>query len=317
MSRVPTVAAGRRRTSLGTHAVALAALVVAWPGTATAQLQTARGLLVPLPDSVPARGVVPRVHYWLEFQRVAASLHNFTAYNYKLGAVVEIYRWKNGPAIATQLAHELYATPDNGIGFDPRGAVWEEQLALLGRLGPLAWWTSAFLRCRHEVDNGTPVAVAAGRRDAEPTSRILVLPGAQIAFSTSEISLGSRVTARLGASSEGYIDPQDRRNPGTPVTPRWSDATGSIATTGRVGVRIHPAVDGYARAWRSTVFFRDGTENTRTNSDVEVGVHVRGRGGAIDVYLARERTFDDVTLPTPRPHTGTFVGVRLASRGVF
>jgi hypothetical protein len=65
------------------------------------------------------------------------------------------------------------------------------------------------------------------------------------------------------------------------------------------------------------VFFRDGTENTRTNSEVELGVHIRGRGGAIDVFLARERTFDDLTLPTPRPHTGTFLGVRLASRSTY
>ena len=162
---------------------------------ASAQLMVSRNVwpLTQAADSGGA-GLLPRLDFYGEAQRGFGSTADELAWDIRYIGLLELWRWRNRSAtpgapyrtLIAVVGHQLSANPYNSIGFNPRGAIWEENL--------------------HYV--------------------------------------------RLGTTAE---------------------------------------VD-----WR-----------------IEIGVHARGQRGGVTLLAAYEKTFDDVSRPTPQPSSVFGVGVRL------
>ncbi|MBK8247139.1 MAG: hypothetical protein IPK85_07075 [Gemmatimonadetes bacterium] len=175
--------------------------------------------------------------FWAELLHAPTSAATEVAWTYKLGADLPLVRLPRNLALHLELGHEMVATPANAIGFDPRGAVWTEQLTLAG-FGNDRWqWSGGlFLRCRHDIDVGAlPDSV-----DVLGSQRIVVVSGSQLHVQHRPIvRAGLRVD--LGSSAEWLTGTGDRRTPASRRTPRWQDARGVWSVSGRVTGQQDPA----------------------------------------------------------------------------
>lgn len=302
--------------------VALLAGVALTPVSLEGQLLTTRGLFVAAQrDSVSKSRVLPRAELLAEFEYRTVQAKTYASSSYKLATLVDVVRLTRTTALSVLLATEMTFAPDNSLGFDPRGVVWEEQLALFGRTRSLTWSVATFLRCRHDVDNGTPIEPLPESPTILARGRTIVLPGTQIGLSGPEWRPTGRLALRLGGTLEGYIAPEDRRTPITRVSPQWSDAVGALGLTIRARLALHERAAIYARSWQSHVLFNEsagaGMLHQRTNARAELGLRLRGPGGGADLFVVRERTFDDVMAVQPRRFAATSIGVRLSGESLF
>jgi hypothetical protein len=299
---------------------ALAAVVaLAWAGTPLrAQLVVSRNVLaLPARDSSTDRGFLPRVDFFGEAQRGFGSAADELAWNVKLGARIELYRWSARTSLVGVAGHEMTANPFNSIGFNPRGAIWEESLLLWHRTAHLDWWLGPFHRCRHEIDNSHPPDESRIDPSYEPTARLLSLTGVHGGVSSRPLSLGA-ARWRWYARAERYATTTDNREPRNTLAPFWKRALGSATLGGRIARDAAPDAQLYAHAWGTVMTFSRGPDQAGVSLQPhwrsEAGLRITGRGGAMDLYTAYERTFDDLTRPTPQP-SGVFgIGVRFGPR---
>lgn len=259
-----------------------------------------------LADSA-APGFLTRVDFHGEAQRGFGSTENELAWSVKLAGVMELYRWSQRTSLVAFAGHELTANPFNSIGFNPRGSIWEETVFLVRRAARITWHLGAFHRCRHEIDNSHPPDESAIDPSYEPTARLLSLTGAHAGVTTRDLSLGA-ANLQLFVRAERYATTTDNREPRNTVAPYWKRALGA----GGAGARLRNSVgDGrsiYAHAWGSAMLFSRSGAQVLWRS--EVGAQAIGRGGGLALFAAYERTFDDVTRPTPQ-RSGVFgLGVR-------
>lgn len=250
--------------------------------------------------------------FWAELLHAPTSAATEVAWTYKLGADLPLVRLPRDLTLHLELGHEMVATPANAIGFDPRGAVWTEQVTLAG-FGNDRWqWSGGlFLRCRHDIDVGAlPDSVA-----VRGSQRIVVVSGSQLRVQHRPIvRAGLRVD--LGSSAEWLTGTGDRRTPASRRTPRWQDARGVWSVTGRVSQRGPGGASLYAQGWQATVLFREPSTAWRTNYRLEAGVQLPSVPRATELLVATERQFDDMMLPAPRASRVLFLGARFGSRAV-
>lgn len=300
--------------------VALLAGAALTPVPLRGQLLTTRGLFVATQrDSGSASRVLPRAEVVAEFEYRTAQAETYASSSYKLATLVDVVRLTRSTALSVLLATEMTVAPDNSLGFDPRGVVWEEQLALFGRIRSLTWSLATFLRCRHDVDNGTPIEPLPESPTILARGRTIVLPGAQLGVSGPDWRPTGRLAIRVSGTLEGYIAPEDRRTPITRLSPQWNDAMGSVSLTTRARFALHHRAAIYARGWQSHVLFHEneGALRGRTNARGELGLRLRGPGGGVDLFVVREQTFDDVMTVQPRRFVATSIGLRLSGESLF
>ena len=248
--------------------------------------------------------------FWAELLHAPTSSATDVAWTYKVGADLPLVRLPRNLALHLELGHEMVATPANAIGFDPRGAVWTEQLTLAG-FGNDRWqWKGGvFLRCRHDIDGGAlPDSVVVGG-----SQRIVVVSGSQLHVQHRPIvRAGLRVD--VGTSAEWLTDTGDRRIPASRRTPRWQDARGVWSVSGRVSRRGPAGTSVFAQGWQATVLFREPSTAWRTNYRLEAGVQLPGAQRGTELLVATERQFDDMMLPAPRASRALFLGARFGAR---
>lgn len=257
-------------------------------------------------DTTPP-GFLTRIDFYGEAQRGFGSAEDELAWDVKIAGVLELYRWNARTALVAFAGHELTANPFNSIGFNPRGAIWEETVFLVRRASSVDWHVGLFHRCRHEIDNSHPPDESAIDPSYEPTARLLSLTGLHAGIAGHSASLGA-ATLQWFVRAEGYATTTDNREPRNTVAPYWKNAIGSTAAGGRIARDLSASQRLYARAWASFMFFSGIDVETQWRG--EVGYRATGRGGGVDLFVAYERTFDDVTRPIPQPSQVLGVGIR-------
>lgn len=301
MPRIPLV--------LGT----LAVLHLATPAAhADGQLVVSRGLLSVVRDSAAA------VALTVDLQHAPSASRSAAAWTYRIALHVPIAQITRRIELSTQLGHEMVATPANAMGFDPRGAIWEERLTMGGPVHGRWWWSGGvFLRCRHDVDNG-PAGDEPTEIDAAPDRvaerRVVVLSGIRLSLRAPELrSPGGRL--RVGAESavERYSGNLDSRAPTNRNPPYWRDARGAWSMTVRASVAGPANTEWFARGWNAAVLFRDGRGGVRSSNRVEAGLRFARSTHPFDVLVAHERTFDDMLSAAPRAARTLYFGMRVAS----
>jgi hypothetical protein len=297
--------------------VAAATLFVSSP--APAQLMVNRSVwpLTHAADSGVA-GLLPRLDFLGEAQRGFGSADDELAWDIRNVGLLELWRWRNSqsPRLAPYtsliaiVGHQLNANPHNSIGFNPRGAAWEENLLLVRHHQTFEWHVGAFHRCRHEIDNTH--APDETRQDPayEPTERLLSLTGFQAGVSVTFDSSGTwRWRGMLRV--ERYAQTTDNRVPRNTAAPYWKDAVAAVAG----GMQLsRPAGDQrrfYSGVWGALmVFSSDGRTAGEPVWRGEIGVQAAGHRGGVTLFTAVEQTFDDVSRPTPQRSRVVAAGVR-------
>lgn len=269
-------------------------------------------------DSAQATGFLPRIDFYGEAQRGFGSEDDEWAWDVKIGGRLELYRWNRRTAFVALVGHELTANPFNSIGFNPRGAVWEESVFLLRRASALDWYVGAFHRCRHEIDNSHPHDESVPTPGYIPTARLLSLTGVQLGLAFSELSLGTATTVRILLRLERYATTTDNRTPQNTSAPFWKRALGATGYATRISRTLGTSRHLYAQAWTSLMYFSRGPGRRGINGEVswrtELGTRVEGAGGALDLFAAYEHAFDDVTRSTPQSSGVLGVGIRFGAQ---
>ena len=266
-------------------------------------------------DSTPP-GFLTRIDFYGEAQRGFGSAEDELAWDVKIAGVLELYRWNRRTSLVAFAGHELTANPFNSIGFNPRGAIWEETLFLVRRASSGDWHIGLFHRCRHEIDNSHPPDESAIDPSYVPTARLLSLTGVHAGLASTDRSLGSVAVLQWFVRAEGYATTTDNRTPRNTVEPYWKRALGATAAGARIATDVGSTQQLYARGWGSVMLFSSGPDESGIDGETqwrgEVGFRATGRGGAVDLFAAYERTFDDVSRPVPQPSSVFGIGVRFA-----
>lgn len=303
----------------GAHATAVAAFIVVCAPAAGAQMLATRNVMIaPAIDS--AGGAIsgfPQPRFWIEAARGWGSKGGEQAWNIKLGGSFQIEIDGGRTVLLGVFAHELTSNPYNDLGYNPRGAIWDEN-AFVVRRHPLGdAYLGVMFRCRHELDNadGSDERLPDSLRVA--TARILGLGGGQLGFTTKEFSRRG-TTVRGYVRVEGYFHTKDERAPDLRDAPDWRDAIGTFAAGARVSRPLRPGLTLYSRGWMSVMAFRpeDGM-TSRANARVELGLRGWGTPGGMDFHVAYERFFDDLSRPVPQPNKALFAGIRVTPSEMF
>jgi hypothetical protein len=102
----------------------------------------------------------------------------------------------------------------------------------------------------------------------------------------------------------------------------WIHARGAASGALRIEAETWKRSAVFLRASGIGVLFRSTPTNPvvskiRATHRLEAGWRMPGGGAALELYVATERLFDDVMMPTPRPSRMTGVGLRLAEKTHF
>lgn len=296
-----------------------------------AQLYAHRTLVpVPLDDTARAPGFLPAIDYFADAQRSFGSAGDDRAWGIRLAGTAEVWRVGRGMSLLLSAADEVAANALKDGGFNPRGISWELGFALVRRFAPFDWQVGFVHVCRHEIDNTDHPRIPTTPPGYLPTERTMSANGPRTALIFQPIPLGSfagrRVQLRGAIAGESYHHKWDGRT-APDTTPSmafdsWMQARGAASGAIRLEMELWRRSTVFVRGSGIGVFFRaaDGhpvTSAIRGNYRFEAGWRMPGTGAALELYVASERLFDDVMMPTPRPSRMTGVGFRLAERTHF
>lgn len=116
-----------------------------------------------------------------EFQVTSNSYKNEKDRIFRLNGVIEIFKSKRD-IILLSLNNELNANSLNDISFNPRQAIWEENLVYLHNLGKFnnkhfIYNINLFHRCKHDIDNLDPANSDVPDLTANLSKRVVILTG--------------------------------------------------------------------------------------------------------------------------------------------
>ena len=283
---------------------------------------TTRTVVVgPIADTADGKSRFPQPRFFIEASRGYGSSEDNQAWNIKMGGMFQISPWGGRSVLVGLFGHELTSNPYNSIGYNPRGALWDENAFFMQRREWFDWHTGVFFRCRHEIDSSLPTDERLPDSLHVPTSRLLGLAGVQAGVSTHEVRLSPRLRGRAFIRAEGYFHNKDSRSPALIGGPDWRDAMGAVSFGGRVAFSAHKAAQLYGRVWASTMLFEGahtpGGIRAASNGRVEAGIRGWAMPGGADLFAAYEHFFDDLSRPTPQTSNVISVGIRVTSSEFF
>ena len=284
---------------------------------------------VPLDDSTRRNGLLPGFSYMADLQRGWGSAGDDRAWDARLAGTIELWRAHGRTALLIGVADELVANARRDGGFNPRGITWELSGGAahrFDRAGGVTVQLDFVHYCRHAVDNLDMPGGPPGPGDV-PSQRTMSANGPRLRVIAPAMPVGRRVRVRGAIAGERYQQQWDGRQTLAGSLPTeqldaWSHARGAASTDLRVDVGPQGRSSLFARASGILVVFAGapavpGASAGRTNHRLEVGWRAPGSGGALELYGATERVFDDLAEVVPRRSRVFGIGLRLAERNQF
>lgn len=201
-------------------------------------------------------------------------------------------------------SHLLQANSLNDIGFNPRGARWEEQVLLLWQGSPWKLYGGLLHFCKHEIDNADPPDTDEPVVGYQPTKRVIILHG-PFAGGQYRHTWGMRWAVELEGRVYGFVIAQDYRIRGTDEL-RWRRLRGSLAARALLGARFEHFRSFVQLTYRLAWFWAPGM--LRHEYRGELGVRVATLPIALCGY--GEYLFDDLARPFPHPSRSFGIGLR-------
>ncbi len=266
--------------------------------------------------------LLPSTTFVGELQRGFGSAGGDRAWNIRIGGRAELYRWPSASLHFTA-ASELSANPYNDIGFNPRTAVWEEQLLFSASDG---WQAGIFHRCKHEIDNSDAPTTDEPVAGYKPTKRVLILSGLAASWSRGIRGPGDTEIHSL-LRAEWYPLRSDYRYPENSEGRSWDSMHGSLMAALWWGALLYEKNDeedvrrlfAYTRLWAAGMLFgreRDLEAGVEYNTRAEAGLKLQSKAARLDVFIAWEYMFDEPASIVPKPSHVVFIGARLGPPGL-
>ena len=105
----------------------LAAAVVLCAASLPAQIMITRTVVVgPIADTADGKSRFPQPRFFIEASRGYGSSEDNQAWNIKMGGMLQISPWGGRSVLVGLFGHELTSNPYNSIGYNPRGALRDE-----------------------------------------------------------------------------------------------------------------------------------------------------------------------------------------------
>ena len=328
----PSRARGRVRARVVRTLACLAAVAasVARPTPGHAQLYAHRAMVpVPLDDTTRRNGLLPGFSYMADLQRGWGSAGDDRAWDARLAGTIELWRISGRTALLFAAADEMVANSRRDSGFNPRGISWELSAGAAHRFeraGGLTVQLDFVHYCRHAIDNLDTPALLPEPGDTL-SQRTMSANGPRLRLIAPVMRPARRVRVRGAVAAERYQQQWDGRQTldGSRPTQHldaWQYARGSAATDLRVDIGPEGRSSVFARGSGIVVLFAGapatpGASLGRANHRFEIGWRAPGSGGAVELYGATERLFDDLGALSPRASRVVGIGLRLAERSQF
>ena len=216
-----------------------------------------------------------------------------------MSEAVTLYEGENRTSIELRCSQQLHANRRNDVSFNPRAAVWDEELSMKDILPsiPVEVSASVFHRCKHDIDNSDAEegdSIALGN----PQKRTIILGGVSLSgvvqpsvFTHPESPLRLMLDARL----EGTWYAKDYRYPFVAFGPSWSDMRGSVQAGATVEYRVSRGFSGGLRASSTgAVFAASGNRSAAVGFDtmIEAFGTVIGTKGDLVISVQWRSVYD-------------------------
>lgn len=299
----------------------LALLLVLAASVATSQVRVSRSWYHDIIRQPAPSGPIPALAGGVEMFRSFGSVGNEQAWQFRLHAVAELYRFTDSTnpvqwSTSAEFHHELTANPYSQISFNPRTARWEEQVLVHMATTAATFRAGWIHRCKHDVDN----LEGSNELTNEPTlpvQRTIILTGPIVGSATAPFNMlgGSGI---LAATTEWYAVAEDYRRPSSSSTALLSDVQGAVTVQARWNMALSPAISLQSTIWASLPWFaaryNAPSQGLPYDGRAEVALSVRGSAARLDLVLAAERQFDEVAFLSGQATSLVQVGLRFAPR---
>ena len=288
----------------------------------SAQMYVTRNAIFdPFRDTSVAEGFLPAVNYSHEFSRGYGSANDELAWNGRAIGTFEFYRWAGGFSLGAVMAAEAGINSHNDISFNPRSIRWLEELTLYYKRSGFLFETGVQHQCKHDVDNSDGPRGDAPMADRSE-KRVTILSGVHAgvqydlpAPSGQSESGDDSPEGRVFLRADYYPFSSDYRFPENNSGRDLTNLSAAILAGAKYQLPVYGLFSVYASVWSGTVFFgrtsqRDASGTPEHNYRLEFGTQFRGRGGKLEVFLASEKYFDDLSSPVPQSSKVLYLGLR-------
>ena len=277
-------------------------------------------LIAPVLDTAAdgrlVRFPVPR--FAIEAGRGWHSAKDEQAWNIKLVGSFQIEVGDGRTVLLGLFSNEMTTNPYNDISFNPRGSTWNENAFVARRFSHGSAHFGILFRSRHDLDNKDGYDEEIPDSLDVPLARVVGLGGLQLGYTSNERRFAGRWQLRYSARAEGYFHTKDSRSPNVRISPDWTDAISMGAVALRVSRPIRAGVRGYVRGWAMThVFKPDAGMFAKTNARAEIGIRGFSTPAGMDLHVAYERWFDDLSRPMPQKNKAWIAGLRISADEMF
>ncbi|MFM7774851.1 MAG: hypothetical protein ACKO9V_08440 [Candidatus Kapaibacterium sp.] len=223
-------------------------------------------------------------------------------------------------SVELRCSQRLHANRRNDISFNPRAAVWDEELSVKDVMpsSQVDISASVFHRCKHDIDNaefesGDSIALGS------PQKRTIILGGVAVAgvlqssvFTRHDAPLQMSVDARM----EGMWYARDYRYPAVAFGPDWTNLRGSLQSGFTISCRLTGSVScGLRASSTAAVFTPPGKSTVDIGYDtmVEASATMHGRAGDVVLSLQWRSVYDHGLRITADAARFVSVGLTLRS----
>lgn len=275
-------------------------------------LSTRNIIALPEVDSSASGKIFNSFDFSGEISTGGGSYEGEMTWSYKLMGFLDIYRFSPSSNIAFLMSHELNANPYNDIAFNPRKAIWEENIRYYNTFDNSGIMAGFFHRCKHDIDNADPPKEGVFFPEYQPINRVIILTGLNVGYyhisKFNDFELNQKVIA------EYYLLTDDVRSPFGRDSATWEDLKGAIRWTANLEYNLSDAVD---LRILSSIGISYLNTDLPTNYDTfnldyrfEFDVLHNGNGNSVDLFIGVERMFDDVSFVSPVPTNFWNIGLR-------
>lgn len=279
----------------------------------SAQILSTRNVIaLPEVDSSATKKLFHQFDFSGEISTGGGSFEEEMAWSYKMMGLLDIYRFSPNTSISFLMAHELNANPHNDIAFNPRKAIWEENIRFYKSRASSAWMVGIFHRCKHDIDNADPPREGVAVPTYIPQNRVIILNGINAGYFLS--TQFKKTTLYQQLLAEYYIYTEDSRSPFPGDRATWNELLGALRYTANAEYDLSKYLDLRIGGSLSAAYLETSlpTSYSTLNLDYRIEfclVH-NASSNAVELFSSFERLFDDVGFVTPNATEFWSIGLR-------
>src|SRR5271169_3722235 len=276
-------------------------------------LPSRNNLIKTLADTSGTTGLLTQSHFYVEIARGFNSAGDDRAWDATIGGFVDIFQWSGGTTLRVRLAQNMLANAlTSDIHFKPRGMQYEENISGVFRNNSFDWEFGLTYRCKHDIDNtDNPTSSITPALDSIPQKRVLILGGIYAVLSPIGVLISSSLSFKGFVREDYYLIHEDNRFPGNSIGMLWSNVRASATFGARLDLACSSEFSLYTYDWFNPLIAIGVGPNIEANERLETGGHFAGALGGLNIFVAYEHWFDDLSTPLPRASNVVSVGIRV------